>query len=145
MSAMQTELNKQLSNWIITEMKLRNFHWHVKGPQFFTLHAKFEELYNEAAEHIDVLAERLRALGDDAVTSLSEVLKLASVQEAAANLTAEQMVEAIVHDFCLLIDELQTALAFTESIGDEVSHDLLLEIQSSLQKHVWMLNAFAGK
>lgn len=144
MSAMKTELNKQLANWIVTEMKLRSFHWHVKGPHFFTLHTKFEELYNEAADHIDVLAERLRALGDDALTSLGEVLQLATIKEDTASRTAEQMVESIVNDFGLMIDELQTALAFTESVGDEVSHDLLLGIQSSLQKHVWMLNAFAG-
>ncbi|CAM3919428.1 Dps family protein [Cohnella lubricantis] len=145
MNAMTTELNKQLANWIVTEMKLRNFHWHIKGPHFFTLHAKFEELYNEAADHIDVLAERLRALGEDAVTTLSEVLKLATVQEDACNRTSEQMVETIAHDFGLMIDELQTALALTESVGDEVTHDMLLEIQAGLQKHVWMLNAFASK
>lgn len=145
MSAMHNELNKQLANWIVTEMKLRNFHWHVKGPHFFTLHAKFEELYGEAAEHIDVLAERLRALGDNAVTSLGEALKLATVQEDTDSRTAEEMVETVVHDFALMIDELQTALSFTESIGDEVTHDLLLEIQTGLEKHVWMLNAFIGK
>ncbi|WP_027094261.1 Dps family protein [Cohnella thermotolerans] len=145
MSAMKTVLNKQLANWIVMEMKLRHFHWHVKGPHFFTLHAKFEELYNEAAEHIDVLAERVRALGDDALTTLSEALKLASIQEEAAPRSAEQMVAAVRHDFSLMIDELQAGLSYAESIGDEASHDLLLDIHAGLQKHVWMLGAFLGE
>lgn len=145
MNAMTTVLNRQLANWIVAEMKLRHFHWHVKGPHFFTLHAKFEEIYNEAAEHIDVLAERVRALGDRAVPTLSEALKLASVQEEASVPTAEQMAAAVARDFSLISDELQAALSAAEANDDEITHDLLLEIQSGLQKHVWMLHAFAGE
>ncbi|WP_374718123.1 Dps family protein, partial [Neobacillus sp.] len=52
-------LNKQIANWAVLYLKLHNYHWFVKGDQFFTLHAKFEEFYNEAADHLDELAERL--------------------------------------------------------------------------------------
>lgn len=55
-------VNKQIANWTVLYTKLHNYHWYVTGPDFFTLHAKFEELYNEAALHIDELAERLLAL-----------------------------------------------------------------------------------
>jgi len=139
---MKTVLNEQLANWIVTEMKLRQFHWHVQGPHFFTLHARFEDLYEEAAGHIDALAERVRALGDDALYAIADALKLATVQEAAGPQTAAEMVRTIARDFGLMIDELQSALAFSDSVGDEVTHDLLLGIQAGLQKHVWMLNAF---
>jgi len=142
MSAMKTVLSRNLANWIVTEMKLRQFHWHVKGPHFFTLHAKFEELYDEAAGHIDDLAERLLALGDTAVPTLADALRLATVQETADIGSAKEMVKAIVDDFDRMIEELQTDLAFSASLGDEGSHDLLLDIQAGLQKHVWMLSAF---
>jgi starvation-inducible DNA-binding protein len=64
MSKQLTDIvNKQIANWSVLYIKLHNYHWYVKGPQFFTLHEKFEQLYNEAALHIDELAERLLALG----------------------------------------------------------------------------------
>jgi len=144
MSAMKNVLTKQLANWIVTEMKLRNYHWHVRGSQFFTLHAKFEELYGEAAEHIDELAERLLALGDNAVLSLSEVLKTASVQESGGQESADKMVAAIANDFSLMAEELRLGHSYAESLGDVTSADLLQDIVASLEKHVWMLKAYLG-
>ena len=55
----QTNLNEQIANWSVHYTKLHRFHWYVKGPAFFTLHAKFEELYNAAALTVDQIAERL--------------------------------------------------------------------------------------
>ena len=57
-------LNKQVADWSVLFTKLHNFHWYVKGPQFFTLHEKFEELYTESATHIDEIAERILAIGE---------------------------------------------------------------------------------
>ena len=50
------ELNQQVANWTVAYTKLHNFHWYVKGPNFFSLHEKFEELYNEASQYVDDLA-----------------------------------------------------------------------------------------
>lgn len=50
------ELNQQVANWTVAYTKLHNFHWYVKGPNFFSLHVKFEELYNEASQYVDELA-----------------------------------------------------------------------------------------
>ncbi|RUS47178.1 Dps family protein [Cohnella sp. AR92] len=145
MSAMRNVLTKQLANWIVIEMKLRNYHWHVRGPQFFTLHAKFEELYGEAAEHIDELAERLLALGDPAILSLSETLKAASIQESGGKENAEQMVAAIANDFSLAAEESRLGHSYAESLGDVTSADLLQDIVAGLEKRIWMLHAYLGK
>lgn len=135
-------LNKQVANWTVLYTKLHNFHWNVKGPHFFTLHAKFEELYNEAAAHMDALAERVLAIGGKPTGTLSAVLRTASITEATGNETAEQMVEAIVRDFTILVDELKLGIEAAEQAGDEATADMLLEIRSGLEKHIWMLNAF---
>ncbi|PUA36753.1 DNA starvation/stationary phase protection protein [Paenibacillus elgii] len=137
-------LNNQIANWSVLYVKLHNYHWYVKGPQFFTLHTKFEELYTEAALHVDALAERLLALGGKPVATMSGSLRLASVREAEGEENAEQMVEALVNDFTLIIGELKTGMKYAESVEDETTGDLLLAIHSSLEKHVWMLNAFLG-
>lgn len=138
-------LNKQIANWSVLYMKLHNYHWYVKGPQFFTLHTKFEELYTEAALHVDALAERLLALGGKPVATMTGSLEIASVREAAGQESAEQMVAAIVNDFSLIISELKLGMEFAESVQDETTGDLLLGIHSGLEKHVWMLNSFLGK
>ncbi|GIN93121.1 general stress protein 20U [Siminovitchia terrae] len=138
-------VNKQVANWTVLYTKLHNFHWYVKGPNFFTLHAKFEELYNEAALHVDELAERLLALGGEPVATLRESLELASVNEAGNGQTAEQMVQTIVEDFEILTLELKKGIELADQSGDETTGDMLLSIHQSLEKHLWMLNAFLGE
>ncbi|KZE51750.1 DNA starvation/stationary phase protection protein [Brevibacillus parabrevis] len=135
-------LNKQVANWTVLYTKLHNFHWNVKGPHFFTLHAKFEELYTEAAGHIDSLAERVLSIGGKPVGTLAACLNTASITEAEGNETAEQMVKIITRDFSVLTDELKLAMEAAEQAGDEATGDMLLSIRSGLEKHIWMLKAF---
>ncbi|MCA1032476.1 DNA starvation/stationary phase protection protein [Bacillus timonensis] len=137
-------VNKQIANWSVLYIKLHNYHWFVKGPQFFTLHDKFEELYTEAAVHIDELAERLLALEGKPVATMKEILELSSVQEANGNEEANQMVEMISNDFSTLIEELKEGMSVADEVGDETTGDMLLAIHQSLEKHNWMLRSFLG-
>lgn len=143
--ALEKQLNLQIANWTVLYTKLHNFHWFVKGPNFFTLHEKFEELYNEAAANIDELAERLLAIGGKPVATLRDSLSVASLSEAAGGEAPEAMVAAIVADFTKLQGELKQGMEAAEEAQDEATSDLLLGILSSLEKHNWMLNAYLGK
>lgn len=146
MSNQLTKLvNKQIANWSILYIKLHNYHWFVKGPQFFTLHDKFEEFYNEAAVHIDELAERLLALEGRPVATMAEVLEVSSVKEANGNETAEEMVQIITDDFATLTNELKEGMSLADEVDDETTGDMLLAIHQSLEKHIWMLKSFLGK
>jgi starvation-inducible DNA-binding protein len=138
-------VNKQVANWSVLYMKLHNYHWYVKGPQFFTLHAKFEELYTEAAVHIDELAERLLAIKGQPVATMKEILEISSVKEAIGQEDANGMVQAIINDFQILIGELKEGMSVAEEVDDETTGDALLAIHQSLEKHVWMLSSFLGK
>ncbi|PZE22304.1 Dps family protein [Paenibacillus xerothermodurans] len=144
-ATLHTILNQQLANWSILHVKFHNFHWFVKGHQFFTLHAKFEELYTEAALHVDNLAERLLALGGKPMATMRGYLDAASVRDAVGGESAEQMVATTVNDFQLMIDELKVGMNAAAASNDETTEDLLQEIHASVEKHVWMLNAFLGK
>jgi starvation-inducible DNA-binding protein len=144
MKTIQDVLNKQVANWNVLYVKLHNYHWYVKGPHFFTLHEKFEELYNEAATNIDELAERLLVLKGKPVATMKEYMDIATVQEAQGGESAEQMVQNLINDFELLISEIKEAMSITESEGDEVTHDMLLSVRESLAKHNWMLRAFVS-
>lgn len=142
--ALQEALNRQLAGWTVLHMKLHHHHWFVKGPQFFTLHEKFEELYDEAAAHIDALAERLLALGGTPLATLKEALEQSAIREASGIETAEQMAAEIASDFSVMIEDLKKGMKLAEAEGDETTSDLLLSICSGLEKQVWMLRAFVG-
>ncbi|MFC4966499.1 Dps family protein [Paenibacillus sp. GCM10023248] len=142
--SVQAILNKQIANWGLLYVKLHNFHWYVKGSQFFTLHVKFEELYNEAALHIDELAERLLSIGGQPAATMKAYIEQSSLKEASGTETATKMVEAVIEDFTILTQELKAGMQACEEAQDETTSDMLLAIQTSLEKHRWMLQSFLG-
>ncbi|SDW68452.1 Dps family protein [Paenibacillus sp. CF384] len=142
---LQTILNKQIATWSVLYIKLHNYHWYVKGNQFFTLHVKFQELYEEATLHVDEIAERLLAIGGQPIATMAEYLEYSSVKEATSRESAVEMVDSVVADFTLVAGELKEGMEEAQSSGDETSGDMLLAIHSALEKHIWMLKAFNGK
>ncbi|AZN39461.1 Dps family protein [Paenibacillus albus] len=142
---LQTILNKQIATWSVLYVKLHNYHWYVKGNQFFTLHVKFQELYEEATLHVDEIAERLLAIGGQPVATMSEYIELSTVREASGKESAVEMVDALIADFSAVVAELKEGMAEAAASGDETSGDMLLAIHSALEKHIWMLKAFNGR
>ena len=142
---LHNKLNKQIANWSTLYIKLHNYHWYVKGSQFFTLHEKFQELYEEAALHVDEIAERLLAIKGKPIATMSDYLNTSTIKEASNNETAEQMVDQLIADFTTIIQELKTAMGIAQQDNDETTADMLLAIHTSLEKHVWMLSAFNGR
>lgn len=135
-------MNQQLANWNVLYTKLHRFHWYVKGPHFFTLHAKFEELYEEAAGTIDELAERLLIAGGKPISTIKEYIQYATIVETSDELTAEEMVLNVVNDFSQLISELKEGKIAAELMNDEVTSDMFTELIEKLSKHNWMLTSF---
>ena len=139
------ELNQQVANWTVAYTKLHNFHWYVKGPNFFSLHVKFEELYNEAAQYVDDLAERILAVGGNPVGTMKESLDMSIVEEAGKGYAAEQMVEELPKDFTNISKQLENAIKVAGEAGDDVSEDMFIGMQTSVDKHNWMLQSYLGK
>lgn len=136
------ELNQQVANWTVAFTKLHNFHWYVKGPNFFSLHEKFEELYNEASQYIDDLAERILAMGGNPVGTLKESLEISIVEEVGKNYTAEQMVEEFSKDLTNISKQLETAIEVAGEAKDDVSEDMFIGMQTSVDKHNWMFKSY---
>ncbi|MFX0572599.1 Dps family protein [Bacillus pumilus] len=137
-------VNKQVADWTVLYVKLHNYHWYVKGKDFFTLHEKFEELYTETATYIDDLAERMLALNGQPVATMKECLEISSIQEAEGNESAEQMVKNLYDDFSNIAEKLKQGMELAGEVGDETTGDMLLAIHQSIEKHNWMLKAFLG-
>lgn len=136
------ELNQQVANWIVAYTKLHNFHWYVKGPNFFSLHEKFEELYNEASQYVDDLAERILAIGGNPVGTLKESLEISIVDEAGKNYSAEQMVEAFSNDLTHISEQLVKSIEVAGEAGDDVSEDMFIGMKNSVDKHNWMFKSY---
>lgn len=135
-------LNRQTANWTLLGVKLHHYHWYVSGSHFFSLHAKFEELYNEAAGYVDELAERLLAIGGQPASTMTQYLALSDLKEAAGGESANEMVAQLLKDFEMVAEELKQSIAAAEELSDQPTADLLIGIRSSVEKNAWMLNAY---
>ncbi|PTH53203.1 DNA starvation/stationary phase protection protein, partial [Staphylococcus arlettae] len=122
-------LNKQVANWTVAFTKLHNFHWYVKGPNFFSLHTKFEELYDEASQYVDDLAERILAVGGNPVGTLKESLEMSIIDEAGKGYTAEQMVSELSKDFTNVSKQLEEAIEVASDAEDDVTEDMFIGMQ----------------
>ncbi|KGR88811.1 DNA-binding ferritin-like protein [Rhizophagus irregularis] len=142
---LNTQLNELVATWSVLYTKLHNYHWYVTGNQFFTLHAKFEELYNEVTLNLDEVAERILTKGGKPVATLREHLELSHVQEATGSETPEEMVQTTINDFKAIMKLIKEAMRQASEDGDDRTEDMLNATFQSLEKHSWMLNAFLGK
>lgn len=140
MEKLYNALNKQVANFSVLFTKLHHFHWYVTGPQFYQLHAKFEEFYDETNELYDAFAERLLMIGGYPVSNLKGYLAITSLKEASGTEKPEEMVKHILDDFKLIALELKETLKIAQDLEDEVTADLIIGTLSSFEKHIWMLN-----
>jgi len=138
------QLNVQIANWSILYTKLHRYHWYVKGPLFFSLHAKFEELYNEAATNVDSLAENLLAAGGAPISTLSEFIEQSTIKEVTTDLTANEMVADLISDYKHLKIELEALADTATEFKKDSVNDLALDIIAQIDLHVWMLSAHLG-
>jgi starvation-inducible DNA-binding protein len=122
-------------------LKTQNFHWNVTGPHFHDLHLFFEAEYKLLADATDVIAERLRALGEFAPASFSKFLMLTSLQEAKHPLSAHQMIKELLHDHETIASHLSKLFETADKQGDQVTLDLFIERKNAHDKSAWMLRS----
>jgi len=140
MEKLYQALNKQVANLSVLFTKLHHFHWYVTGPNFFALHAKFEQFYDEVNELYDAFAERLLTIGGHPVSNMKGYLALTSLKEASGTEKPEEMVGQILSDFKCILIELKEVLAYAQEKKDEATADMLISTIASFEKHVWMLS-----
>ncbi len=138
-------LNILLANYHVHYQKLRNFHWNVKGKDFFELHEQFEELYNRAKTHIDDVAERVKVFGQTPVSTLSEYLEMAEIQEVGPNLKAEDMVKETLNDLELLLSFMVNVADAAINIGDVGTEDMINTFIKNMEKTHWMFNSWLNE
>jgi starvation-inducible DNA-binding protein len=137
-----SSLNKLLANYHVHYQKLRNFHWNVTGGDFFELHEKFEELYNEALGNIDLVAERIRVFGMTPYSLITDYLSNSDIKEVGTTLSSSAMVEEVLRDFEVLAENMNDCAEKVANLGDSATEDMLIAIIKSIELHHWMLTSF---
>lgn len=136
------ELNILLADYHLYYQKLRNFHWNVVGRNFFDLHVKFEEMYDDAKLKIDEIAERILTLRYQPASNYSEYLESSNLKEAKSELGDKAMVDALLEDHGEIIKQMRKTVEAADDNGDEGTIDLLGAYIGELEKTSWMLDAW---
>lgn len=137
-----SQLNLLLSNYHVYYQNLRNFHWNVNGENFFDLHEKFEELYDDARTKIDEIAERILTLRLRPLSKMSEYLNTAAISEADGFTNDHEMVETILENHKVIIENMRNVIRAADEVDDEGTIDMIGGFLSSLEKKSWMLDAW---
>ncbi|GAX42688.1 ferritin Dps family protein [Tolypothrix sp. NIES-4075] len=134
-------LSRLLADTYTLYLKTHNFHWNVKGPMFQTLHLMFETQYTELALAVDLIAERIRALGYPAPGTYSEYAKLSSIAETPGVPKATDMIQLLVEGQEAVVRTARSIFPVVEEVNDEPTADLLTQRMQVHEKTAWMLRS----
>lgn len=135
-------LNSLLANYQIYYQNLRGFHWNIKGRQFFELHVKFEELYNDAAIKIDEIAERILTINKTPLHTYKDYLAQASLNVAEDVNDGEKCVTIIVDNLSSMVDQQKQIRKLAEDNDDGATGDMMAAFIEVQEKTLWMYRAW---
>jgi starvation-inducible DNA-binding protein len=122
-------------------LKTHNFHWNVTGPMFSTLHLMYEQQYTELALAVDLIAERIRALGLPAPGSYAQFSRLSSVKEETGVPHPDEMIRQLVEGQEAVARTAREVFPIAERASDQVTLDLLTQRLQVHEKNAWMLRS----
>jgi len=137
-------LSRLLADTYTLYLKTHNYHWNVTGPMFTSLHALFEQQYIELAGAVDLIAERIRALGEFAPGSYQAYAKLTAIKEETDVPNAENMLKNLLDSHEIIIRHARELLQTTAIETDEVTSDLLTQRMEFHEKNAWMMRSLLG-
>ncbi len=137
-------LSKLLADSYTLYLKTHNYHWNVTGPMFNTLHLMFEQQYTELATAVDLIAERIRALGHPAPGSYRAYSKLTSIEEEEGVPDANQMIRELVKGQEAVTRTARELFPLVDKASDEPTADLLTQRMQVHEKNAWMLRSLLG-
>lgn len=138
-----SSLQGLLADFQVFYTNIRGFHWNIQGKSFFTLHAKFEDMYNDTAEKVDELAERILMLGGVPVNNFSEYLKVSRIKEVSNVVCGCDAIQHILDSYKIIIAEERALLSQASEAADEATVALMSDYLKEQEKLIWMLVAYS--
>lgn len=139
------KLNKLLADYQLFYMNVRGFHWNITGPEFFELHDKFEELYNDLLMKVDELAERIVTLGKTPLHTYSDYAKVSEVKEARDVSEGTAASVNVIDTLTIILVQQRSILAGACDLGDEGTASLMSDYIKEQEKTIWMYSAYLGR
>lgn len=141
-AALVAELNGLLADHFALFVKTKNFHWHVKGPRFHDLHLLFDTQALEVRDQIDLIAERVRKLDADTLTSIGTMSKHTQIKDQdSTTLAAEDMIAELLADNESVIARMKAMKDLTEETGDNATDGLLDDWTDMAEQRAWFLRS----
>lgn len=134
-------LKKVLANSYALSLKTQNYHWNVEGPNFKSLHELFDAQYNELADAIDVIAERVRALASKVDGTFEDFQSLSKIKSGNKNLKNDAMVKDLIEGHEIVVEALKVGTKAAQEEGDEASADIFIGRCQVHEKAIWMLRS----
>jgi len=138
-------LQQLLADFQVYYTNLRGFHWNIKGKNFFQLHSRFEELYDDASEKIDEIAERILMLDGVPSHNFSDYLKLSKVKETGVVADGDEGLKNVLETLSHFIQSERAILATASEAGDESTVAMMSDYLKEQEKLVWMLTSYFTK
>jgi len=139
------ELNILLADYNLYYQKLRNFHWNVVGRNFFDLHIKFEEMYEDAKLKVDEIAERILTLRFQPTSNFTEYLEMSNLKESPSKTKDLEMVKTLLEDHGKILKQMRKVIKSADDAGDEGTIDMIGGYIGDIEKISWMLDAWSMK
>lgn len=139
------KLNYLLANYSVFYQNTRGYHWNIKGENFFVLHEKFEELYDDLVIKIDEVAERILTLGYTPEHQYTEYVKISDIPESAKVSDGIAAVHQILDAFEVTLKIQREILDLSDDADDEGTNALMSDYISEQEKLVWMYSSYAGE
>ena len=139
---LSNNLNELLADYQLYYQNLRGMHWNIKGREFFELHVKFEEYYDDAVIKIDEIAERILTLEGEPLHSFTDYLKMSKISESKNITNGVEGIKIIISNFQVLILKEREILELAADASDEGTVSIMSDYISETEKTLWMLNSY---
>lgn len=137
---LEQNLNELLSDLNVFYRKLQNYHWNISGKDFFQVHAKLEELYNEINEQIDEVAEHILILGGEPLGTLKDYISTTSIVEAEnKKIKSDEIYQNLIKDFETLLGKVIKLKEQADEQKEYSTSALMDNYILDYSKTIWML------
>jgi starvation-inducible DNA-binding protein len=136
------KLNFLLADYQLFYQNLRGFHWNIKGREFFELHLKFEEFYNDAVIKIDEIAERILTLEGEPLHTFEDYLENSDIKAEKAITNGIEGIQIVVKNFSSIILKEREILSLAGEAEDEGTASLMSDYITESEKTLWMLSSY---
>ncbi|MDO6492288.1 MAG: Dps family protein [Cellulophaga sp.] len=139
---LNSKLNVLLSSFQVYYQNLRGVHWNIRGRRFFDLHIKFEELYTDANEKVDMIAERILTLGGKPLHTFEDYMSVSKLP-VGKNISIDvEAIKLIVNSLKELLVIERDLLDLSDDANDEGTNSLMSDFIAEQEKTIWMMNAW---